>query len=115
MSNSQRLIRSSLILVWAAIAAMPGSASAQDVSAAERARVEAEQRAQAIERNARENARQLTLLDKQGTVVATVGERGLYNQPVLSPDVTRVAVIKADPVKETTDLWIVDLASGRGT
>jgi len=115
MRNSRRLIRSSLALAWAAVIAVPGLALAQDVSAAERARVEAEQRAQAIERNARENARQLTLLDKQGKVVATVGQRGLYNQPVLSPDITRVAVIKADPVKETNDLWVVDLASGRET
>jgi Tol biopolymer transport system component len=114
MRNSRRLIRSSLAIAWAAVVAFPAAAIGQDVSAADRARVEAEQRAQAIERNARENARQLTLFDKQGKVVATVGDRALYNQPVLSPDATRVVVIKADPVKETTDVWVVDLASGRG-
>jgi len=116
MWNSLRLVRSALVIAWAAAVAAPTIASAQDqVSAADRTKAEAEARAQAIERNTRENARQLTLYDKEGKVVATVGDRGLYNQPVLSPDATRVAVIKADLAKETNDLWIVDIASGRGT
>jgi len=116
MWKSQRLIRSAIAVAWATAVVVPALAAAQDqVSAADRAKAEAEARAQAIERNTRENARQLTLYDKQGKVVATVGDRALYNQPVLSPDTTRVAVIKADLAKETNDLWIVDVASGRGT
>ena len=117
MRNSQRLIRRGAALLCAAIVGLPAVAFAQapEVSAADRAKIEAEDRARNIERNARENARQLTLFDKQGKVVANVGDRGLYNQPVLSPDATRIAVIKADPVKETTDLWVVDIAGGRST
>ena len=107
MGNSQRRIPASGLLVCAAVIAWPILTFAQgQPSAEERAKIEAEARAQAIARNARENARQLTLFDRQGKVVAKVGERALYNQPVLSPDVTRVAVIKSDPVKETTS-WQV--------
>jgi Tol biopolymer transport system component len=99
-----------LLLAPAAIRAQAPPAS-QD----ERAKTEAEDRARQIERAVRENARQLTVFDKQGKVVATVGEKGLYNQPVFSPDRSRVAVIKADPQKETNDLWVVEVATGAGT
>jgi Tol biopolymer transport system component len=116
MRNSSRLIRRAAVLC-AACLSVPVLAAAQGppVSETDRAKTEAEVRARAIERNTRENARQLTLFDKQGKVVSTVGDRSLYNQPVLSPDVTRVAVIKADLAKETNDLWVVDLGTGRGT
>ena len=60
------------------------------------------------------NARQLTLFDRQGKEVSRIGPRDLYNQPVLSPDGKRVAVIKADVDKETNDLWILDVATGEG-
>ena len=61
------------------------------------------------------NARQLTLFDREGKEVSVVGPRDLYNQPVLSPDGKRVAVIKADLDKETNDLWVFDVATGKGT
>jgi hypothetical protein len=60
------------------------------------------------------NARQLTLFDRQGEVVSLIGPRDLYNQPVLSPDAQRVAVIKSDVEKETNDLWVLELATGTG-
>ena len=40
------------------------------------------------------NARQLTLFDREGKEVTVVGPKDLYNQPVLSPDAKRVAVVK---------------------
>src|SRR4051812_14647946 len=103
-----------IIVVCAATCAWSTLAFAQQAppTAEERAKTEAATRAQAIERAVRENSRQLTLFDKQGKVVASVGERALYTQPVLSPDATRVAVIKSDPAKETNDLWVVDIATG---
>jgi len=60
------------------------------------------------------NARVLTVFDRQGKAIGTVGERGLYNQPVLSPDGTRVAVGRVDLDKEVQDLWVFDVATGRG-
>src|SRR4026208_1057985 len=50
---------------------------------------------------ARENNTQiLNLSDRQGKLVATVNERDFYNQPVISPDKTRIAVVRADPEAE---------------
>src|SRR6185436_7925423 len=57
------------------------------------------------------NARQLTLFDRAGNEVQRVGARDLYNQPVISPDKTRIAVIKPDLEKETNDLWVIDIAT----
>ncbi len=59
------------------------------------------------------NARQLTLFDRQGRPVTTVGTRDLYNQPVFSPDAARMAVVRPDLEKETQDLWVIDNASGK--
>jgi len=58
------------------------------------------------------NARQITLFDREGKQLNAVGARDLYSQPVFSPDAKRVAVIKNDPVKENTDLWVLDLSTG---
>jgi hypothetical protein len=73
------------------------------------------ERAKAIAQILEANARQLTLFDRQGQSVGVVGPRDLFQQPVLSPDGKRVAVIKADLDKETNDLWVIDVASARGT
>jgi Tol biopolymer transport system component len=63
------------------------------------------------------NASQLTIFDREGKALNPVGPRDLYNQPVLSPDGKRVAVIKADLSidKENNDLWVFDVATGKGT
>src|SRR5262245_17722168 len=61
------------------------------------------------------NARQLTLFDREGKAVTQIGSRDLFNQVVLSPDRTRVALIKPDLEKETNDLWVLDVATGQGT
>ena len=61
------------------------------------------------------NARVLTLFDRQGKIVATVGERAMYGQPAFSPDRTRLAVMKTDMEAETTDIWVLDVATGKST
>src|SRR6185503_1739230 len=73
------------------------------------------ERARVIAQILEANARQLTLFDRQGQSVGVVGPRDLYNQPVLSPDGKRLAVIKNDLDKESNDLWVIDVASARGT
>jgi Tol biopolymer transport system component len=45
--------------------------------------------------------------------VGTVGPRDIYNQPVLSPDRTRIATIKVNLDQETQDLWVMDVATGK--
>jgi Tol biopolymer transport system component len=72
------------------------------------------ERAKVIAQIMAANARQLTLFDRAGKEVTVVGPKDLYNQPVLSPDAKRVAVIKADLDKETNDLWVFDVATGKG-
>ena len=56
---------------------------------------------------------QITLFDREGKVQGAVGEPGVYNHAALSPDGTRVAVIKT--VQATTDVWVYDVATGKGT
>lgn len=72
------------------------------------------ERARVITEIMESNSRTLTLFDRQGNQVGTVGQRDIYNQPVFSPDNSRMAVIKPDLEKETNDLWVIDVASGRG-
>jgi Tol biopolymer transport system component len=61
------------------------------------------------------NARTLTLFDREGKAVGVLGPRDIYNQPVLSPDRTRIATIKVNLESEKQDLWVMDIASGKST
>jgi len=60
------------------------------------------------------DGRNLTLFDREGKTVGTIGERGLYNQPVFSPDQKHVAMIRLDPEKGAQDIWVMDVATGKG-
>ncbi len=73
-----------------------------------------EERAKVIAQIMQANARQLTLFDREGKELSGVGPKDLYQQPVFSPDAKRMAVIKADLEKETSELWIFDVATGQG-
>jgi len=100
------LVTSAVVCAALLLASAPGEAQLPR-DPAERARVIA----QVLEAN----ARQLTLFDRRGQAVGVVGPRDLFNQPVLSPDSKRIAVIKPDLDKETNDLWVIDVATARGT
>src|SRR5215210_1740915 len=84
-------------------------------SDAEKAKARAAQRARGIVLARENNAQILTLYDRQGRVVDIVEERDFYNQPTISPDKTRIAVIKNHPETETQDVWVMDVATGKGT
>ncbi len=58
--------------------------------------------------------RQITVLDRQGKTVRKVGEPGLYDLPALSPDGTRVAVVRSDPATNNVDIWSIDMTHGQG-
>jgi len=73
-----------------------------------------EERAKVIAQIMQANSRQLTLFDREGKELNSVGPKGLYNQPVFSPDSKRMAVIQSDLEKEANDLWIYDIATGKG-
>ena len=74
-----------------------------------------EERAKVIAQVMQNNARQITLFDREGIQLKAVGPKDLFSQPVFSPDATRVAVIKADLEKENNDLYVLDLSTGRLT
>ena len=80
-----------------------------------KAKAKAAAKAKAIARNFELNARVLTVFDREGKTVAEIGARALYNQPVFSPDRARVAVIKADQAAQTSDLWVIDVATSEAT
>jgi Tol biopolymer transport system component len=72
------------------------------------------ERAKVVTQIFENNARQLTLFDRDGKELSRVGTRDMYNQPVLSSDSKRIAVIKGDIDKETNDLWVLDVGTGKG-
>jgi len=78
----------------------------------ERAKATAAAKAQNIAQAFEGNARTLTIFDRLGKAVTTVGPRAIYNQPVFSPDAKRLVVSKTDLEKENADLWVFDLGSG---
>ena len=87
----------------------------QGPSEAERAKARAAERARGIAQAREYNAQILNLYDRGGKLVATVKERDFYNQPVISPDKTRIAVVRAHPETETQDAWVIDVATGKST
>jgi Tol biopolymer transport system component len=105
----------SAVLLMAAVPALgqaPAPAKAGD-TADDKAKAAA--KAKRIAEQFEANARVLTVFDREGKTVAEVGERAIYNQPVFSPDRTRVAVIKTDLEAETADLWVIDVGTGKST
>ncbi len=55
---------------------------------------------------------QLTWFDRQGHVVSTVGDPGVYRIPVLSPDGQQVALERADPATQNIDIYLFEFARG---
>src|SRR5262249_14749531 len=74
-----------------------------------------EERAKIIAQIMQANARQLTMFDREGKEITSVGAKDMFAQPVFSPDAKRVAVIKTDLDKENNDLWVVEVATGKAT
>jgi Tol biopolymer transport system component len=58
---------------------------------------------------------QITVFDRQGQVVGRIGQPGSYAMPMLSPDGTRVAVLRNDRETGNRDIWAFDVTTGRGT
>jgi Tol biopolymer transport system component len=88
----------------------PGRLAGQ--TAEERAKATAAAKAQNIALAFEANSRTLTIFDRQGKMLTTVGPRAIYNTPVFSPDSKRLAVSKTDLEKENVDMWVFDIATG---
>lgn len=80
-----------------------------------KAKAKAAAKAKQIKQNFENNAREITIYDRQGKVVKMLGPRALFQNPNFSPDGTRLAVIKNDQEGESTDIWVFDLAGGGST
>lgn len=57
----------------------------------------------------------LTWFDRQGKVVGTAGDLGLYRTLTISPDGKRVAFERNDAQTQNRDIWLLDFASGATT
>jgi Tol biopolymer transport system component len=101
------LVAAAAVAAGFLLTAVPGFGQ----SDADKAKARAAQRARGIALARENNAQVLNLYDRQGKLVATVGEQDFYNQPVISPDKTRIAVVKGHPETETQDAWVVDLTT----
>jgi eukaryotic-like serine/threonine-protein kinase len=97
------------LAIFAAVLSIPGWSQAP--SAEEKAKTKARNIAQTFEAN----ARRIMIFDRQGKVVTTVACRGLYNQPVLSPDAKKVSVVDSDLENDSADIWVFDIATGDRT
>jgi eukaryotic-like serine/threonine-protein kinase len=58
---------------------------------------------------------QFTWFDRQGKVLGTAGEQGLYRTPALSPDGRRAAVSLRDSQNGKLVLWLFDFSRGTST
>jgi Tol biopolymer transport system component len=55
---------------------------------------------------------QLVWFDRMGRASGSVGARGRYTNPALSPDQQRVAVSRGDAATGTRDIWTIELPRG---
>jgi Tol biopolymer transport system component len=58
---------------------------------------------------------QLTVFDRQGEVLSTVGAPGVIVQPGLSPDGARIVAMVNDRQTGSNDIWTFDVATGEPT
>lgn len=57
--------------------------------------------------------RHITLFNRQGLVLRTLGDVGFYEQPAFSPDGTRLAVVKRDTGSPPRrHIWVFDISTG---
>jgi Tol biopolymer transport system component len=77
--------------------------------------VKAAAKAALVKAQAATKAGLLTLYNRQGDVVRTLGERANYDSPALSPDGKRLAVSKTDETTQIANIWVFDLATGAST
>jgi Tol biopolymer transport system component len=89
-----------------------GRATGQELSAEAKDKAAAEARAKRNALQFENNATTIVFYDRAGKRTGALGERALYNDTVVSPDGSRVAVVKNDLPSETADLFIIDIATG---
>ena len=97
------------------VVCLAGRATGQELSAEAKDKAAAEARAKRNALAFEDNATTIVFYDRAGKRTGGLGERALYGETVVSPDGSRVAVVKNDLPSETADLFIVDIATGTST
>jgi Tol biopolymer transport system component len=97
------------------IVCLAGRATGQELSAEAKDKGAAEARAKRNALAFENGATTIVFFDRAGKRTGGISERALYNDTVVSPDGTRVAVVKNDLPSETADLFIIDIATGAST
>ena len=91
-------------------------ASGQELSTEAKDKAAAEARAKRNAQTFELNASTIVFYDRSGKRIGgTLGERAMYQGTVISPDGSRVAVVKADLPNESADVYVLDIASGSST
>jgi Tol biopolymer transport system component len=114
MKNANRVA-----IVFAALlgfVCLPGRAAGQELSAEAKDKAAAEARAKRNAQAFENNATTIVFYDRTGKRTgASLGERALYRDTVMSPDGSRVAVVKADLGNESADLFVLNVGTGAST
>jgi Tol biopolymer transport system component len=97
------------------VVCLAGRAVGQELSAEAKDKAAAEARAKRNALAFENNATTIVFLDRSGKRTGSLGERALYGETVLSPDGSRVAVVKNDLPNESADLFVLDVATGKST
>jgi len=110
-------IRAAIVFVAVALGfvCLPGRTFGQELSAEAKDKAAAEARAKRNAQAFENNATTIVFYDRTGKRTGSVGERALYGETVLSPDGSRIAIVKNDLPNETADLFIMDVGTGAST
>ena len=96
--------------------ALPIRASGQELSNEATDKAAAEARAKRNAQTFELNASTIIFYDRSGKRIGgPLGERAMYGGAVISPDGSRVAVVKADLPNESADVFVLDIATGSST
>jgi Tol biopolymer transport system component len=104
-----------LAAVALAVVCLPARTSGQELSAEAKDKAAAEARAKRNALTFDNNATTIVFYDRSGKRAGTLGERAMYEETVMSPDRSRVAIVKDDLANESADVYVLDVATGAST
>jgi len=104
-----------LAAVALAVVCLPGRTPGQELSAEAQEKAAADARAKRNALTFDNNATTIVFYDRAGTRTGSLGERSLYEETVMSPERSAVAVVKDDLANESADLFVLDVATGAST
>src|SRR5262245_39886004 len=113
--NTARHIAFGLVAIALLHAPLPSSVAAQELSAEAKSKEAAEAREKRNALNFQNSATTIVFFDRAFKRTGGVGERAIYDEIVLSPDGSRVAVCMEDLANESADLFVLDGATGAKT